>query len=592
MTHNESERAGLAGPVLRRVLLIWAIVAAIELAINAVPIAEVRFPDPDDTLRLLQVRDWLAGQSWFDVHQYRIDPPGGVAMHWTRLVDLPIGAAIISVRWLVGQPTAELIALVVVPIVTLGCAMLLIGRIAWKLFDKEVAGLACLACALAVPVIHQLRPLRIDHHGWQIVAALGAINGLMARDPRRGGWVVGGSLAAGLAISIEGLPFAAAVVAVTALRWLRNPAERRWILHTMQALAGSSIGLFLLTRALGDLAQHCDAISPAHLEILAWCAAVIAAAALIRSSSRATIVGALAVAAGGALVILATAAPQCLAGPFAGLDPLVRSFWLDGVLAGRPLWHDSVSALLQGMALPLVGLAATWQLARRASGGLRWWWIEYGLLLLCATLVGLLVARAAGAACALAAVPVGWQLREWMRASRATTRPRQRALAFGGIALALAPAAPLSLLAVASPGHAAPRQGALTEHVSNCKMDEAAPALAALPRGEILAPLDIGPRLLYLTPHTVLATGHHRAARAMHEVIAAFLGSSDEAHALVRLRRIGYVAICPDLIEPHLYIAQAPHGFAAQLVDGQVPTWLQSVVARPGASFRVWRVVG
>ena len=43
-----------------------------------------------------QVRDWMAGQSWFDVVQHRLNPPLGVDMHWSRLVDAPI-AAIMSV---------------------------------------------------------------------------------------------------------------------------------------------------------------------------------------------------------------------------------------------------------------------------------------------------------------------------------------------------------------------------------------------------------------------------------------------------------------------------------------------------------------
>ncbi|HQY44971.1 MAG TPA: hypothetical protein PK450_12425, partial [Paracoccaceae bacterium] len=44
--------------------------------------------DGDDLTRLQEVRDWLGGQSWFDTRQYRILPPEGISIHWSRYVDL------------------------------------------------------------------------------------------------------------------------------------------------------------------------------------------------------------------------------------------------------------------------------------------------------------------------------------------------------------------------------------------------------------------------------------------------------------------------------------------------------------------------
>ena len=48
----------------------------------------------DDAMRLVEVRDFLAGQGWFDLTQYRLSPPDGVPMHWSRLIDLPLAALI------------------------------------------------------------------------------------------------------------------------------------------------------------------------------------------------------------------------------------------------------------------------------------------------------------------------------------------------------------------------------------------------------------------------------------------------------------------------------------------------------------------
>ncbi len=50
--------------------------------------------DNDDVMRLVQIRDLLAGQSWFDLTQYRLGLDGGTLMHWSRLIDLPIAVLI------------------------------------------------------------------------------------------------------------------------------------------------------------------------------------------------------------------------------------------------------------------------------------------------------------------------------------------------------------------------------------------------------------------------------------------------------------------------------------------------------------------
>src|SRR5690606_33419820 len=43
--------------------------------------------DNDSVMRLVQVRDLIAGQGWLDLHQYRMGLEGGFLMHWSRLVD-------------------------------------------------------------------------------------------------------------------------------------------------------------------------------------------------------------------------------------------------------------------------------------------------------------------------------------------------------------------------------------------------------------------------------------------------------------------------------------------------------------------------
>lgn len=585
--------------LLARVLPVWLLACVLLLATNASSILAGRYPDPDDQLRLVQVRDLLAGQPWYDLTQHRIDPlNGGVPMHWSRLVDLPIAVLILMLAPLIGTAAAELSAAIAIPLVTFGLAMLVAGRIAWRRFGSEAATFACLAMALAVPLVGQMRPLRIDHHGWQVVLALIAVGAVLMRRPRLGGWLAGGALAAWLAVSLEGLPMTAAVAGVAALHWLRDGDRGVRLASLLQGLAVGSAVLFGATRGLGDLAAHCDAVSPAHLAAMAW--AALAATALAASPVRHGPWIALGLGAIGAtsLASFSLAAPHCAGATFDMLDPVVRQFWYQNVGEGLPIWRQDIPTALQCLIPPLIALWATRKLGLGAVGAERRWWTDYGLLLGGATALTIVVTRGAAVAAALAAIPLGWQLTRWLGDFREQASLLRKAAIVGSVTIALLPASPWALLSLARPavpGNAASIElansaGQAPGRASSCRIPEAAASLRALPKGNILAPLDIGPRLLLETRHTVVATGHHRGAKAMREVIDAFRGDAANARELTKRRSIDYLVFCPDLAEPGLYAYYAPNGFAAQLRRGQVPDWLEPVALPAGANLRVWKV--
>ena len=52
--------------------------------------------DTDDAMRLAQLRDWLGGQGWYDLHQWRVAP--GYESHWSRLID----AGLAGTLWFFG----------------------------------------------------------------------------------------------------------------------------------------------------------------------------------------------------------------------------------------------------------------------------------------------------------------------------------------------------------------------------------------------------------------------------------------------------------------------------------------------------------
>ncbi|WDF72617.1 hypothetical protein [Novosphingobium sp. KACC 22771] len=559
----------------KRVALAYGLVALLLLLTNAGAIAAGHFPDPDDALRLVELRDWLGGQGWFDVTQHRIDPAhGGVAMHWSRIVDVPLALVVLALRPVLGGDGAEMAAMLIVPLLTLAMVMVLAARVAWERLGAEATTLSCLTLAMSVPVVTQIRPMRIDHHGWQVAAAMLALQGLMTRHARIGGWISGAALAIGLSISLEGLPLTAVFGALGAWRWLRGGETRDWLAHFAAALAAVSLACFAATR-WGDWAQHCDAIAPVHLAMFVW-------AALVLRLWRGPALAGLAIAGAGALALYLGLAPQCRGGSFNMLDPLVQRLWYQQVAEGLPLWRQDWATALQTVVPPLFALFACAGLMRRSTGEERVWWQEYTLILGGALAVAVLVTRAGAVAGAFSAVPLAWLVGEWLVAAR-----QGRPIAALGIVAAMVPSAPITIWAMMP--HKASAPAALTaQRVSACEARRHAAVLNTLPQGTILAPLDIGPDILLGSRDSVLATGHHRGARGMHDAIAAFVAAPDAARAIIRANHIAYVALCPDLGEPQIYAREAPHGLAAQLLAGRAPSWLAPVAAD---GLQVWRVI-
>ncbi|WP_370034409.1 hypothetical protein [Qipengyuania mesophila] len=585
----ERRRSGWSAPLVLRTTFAWALVAALLLITHWAGIAARRFPDPDDALRLVELRDLIGGQGWFDLTQHRLDAPhGGVLMHWSRLVDIPLLLVVGMLTPLVGAASAEFAALVAVPLLTLYCAMLLAARLVWRMVDLEAATLAALVMALSAPLLFQFAPLRIDHHGWQVVCALAAANALATRSAARGGVMLGLALAVWLTISLEGLPLALAFCGIAALRWLRDPKESPLLVRTLQVLAFASLALFAATRGIGDLAPHCDTLSPPFLAVLCWSALGVTLLAAQRLPLSWLLGGFALTAAGGAGILL-IGAPQCTAGSFAAADPLVRQLWLSGLLEGMPFWRQQPASVLQLLVLPLFGLGAAWRLQLRSHDWLRRFWFDYLLLLLAALAMTCLVARAGAVAAALAAVPLGWQLREWLAALRGPSSLPRRSLAVTAILLAFVPTLPLLAWGDARhPEASLPPVGQASTRASACRVSTAARAIASLPRGEIAAPLDIAPALLVDTPHSLVASGHHRGSTGMRFMLDLFAADPERAHAMLIARGTRYLALCPGLAEIRLAAERMPGGLAARLQRGERPDWLEPVDT--GGPLLFWKI--
>jgi|GEM_PF-227241 len=576
----------------RAIFLVWLTLCALLLLIARSRITEQRFPGPDDTLRLVQLRDLLGGQGWFDLHQYRIDAPDGVLMHWSRIVDAPLWLAMKVLTPLLGQAQAEQVTMVAMPLLVLGLILLAVGRLSWRLFDTQTAVLACLAVAFWPPILAQVQPLRIDHHSYQIMCVAMAGWALVWRSPLRGGAFAGTMMAMGTMISLETLPMAAAFSGILALRWFADHRERWWLVSYMQALALGMVLLFALTRAT-DLASHCDVIAPAHLGFFLITALGTGAIAALPQMPRPALFLMFCVAGATGLSFVALTGAECFVPPFSDLDPVLRQQWYLSVIEGLPIWHHPLDRAIPALLQVLVALGASVALWARNQDWQRRFWLEYSLLLFAAIVAGCLTFRSMSFPAVLGAVPMGWLALQLLRHFRATDRISAKLLSALAIYLLLLPSAPVvvyeKLIKRDSP---AMQSGPVKVRDSACRLEDNAHLLDKLPPAKLFATLDIGPAALLKTHHSVVATGHHRAPRAMLAVINGFTAQPDQARQIIAVEAAQYVVFCSDLNESAKWRRTGgSDGLAAHLLTDDVPDWLERVDVGGPDELKVWRVL-
>ena len=569
------------------VFVIWAVCGAMMVR-NAIPvIAEWTFPDPDDAMRLVQVRDWLAGQSWFDVTQYRLNPPAGGPMHWSRLVDLPIAAVILIARLFLDQHGAETAALIVIPLLTLGVAMLLVHRIAYKLIGSPAALLAVLATPASLGAMKQMRIMRIDHHGWQIVLALLAMLAVLDVRPRRSGIVAGVAMALWVNISIEALPFIAAVGAWFAFQWIANPAAGERLKTYLAALAGGSLLLFGVTHLPSVWLSHPhDVLNVAHL------AGFAVAALCCRFAVRESIadlrlrLGVLAGIGFAAVAAMFAVDPHFLQGPFSSLDPLVASLWYAGVDEGMPIWKLAPGDVAAGLAQPLVGLVGALVAIRKCPNDERKGWIAFAYLLFAVTLSSVFVIREATTASTLSLPGTAFLCDLALRRARTVSLMPARVLATTAAVFIMAPA-------YAAPALVMPADPRLVNAMNTsdfCLKRRQLEKLDVLPPSNLAVPLDITPAILASTHHRAIASGYHRNDGGIHDVIVTFAGPLPAARAIIANRNIDYVVFCPGAAESIRWANHGPGGLASMLNAGRSPKWLDPVAVPGLKGLRVWRV--
>ncbi len=549
------------------------------------------FADPDDALRLVEVRDWMAGQSWFDVSQHRINPPYGGEMHWWRLLDVPIAGFIALFGLVMDHARAELVALIVWPLLLYGVFLNILSRVLRQLGGDGLCWIGLFLPISMIFLIRQFAPLRIDHHGWQVVAATALLGLSLGARSGRKGLLAGLVMAFYLSISIEALPYFLLFGGLYAWRYWRDAEAWPMMCAFLAACAAGTMISLPASRGWEALSiTHCDGLSAPYWSALAAAAAVLLIGArLIGHGSPLRRLSLLVITGAAALAAFLLVAPQCSSGPFATLDPLVRQYWYLNVLEGLPITSQSLPTVLYSIIPTLMGLFGTILAIRGCMPPRRANWRTMLVLQIGAGAVSVWVMRAMYVSHAFA-VPgcASLALAIWGRARRIRSVPL-RVLASAAAALAV-PSVPVAIVSKIDNALAADSANRAEPEINRCFRKGNLDRLNALAPTTLFAPIDLGPAILTHTSHSVIATGHHRNQAAMKMVIRTFLGSEIEARHLVTSSPADWLLMCPGTEEMAVYAKASPNGLAARLQRGDIPDWLAPLIAQQFGPFQLYKI--
>jgi len=506
--------------------------------------------DTDSAMRLVQVRDLLAGQGWFDTVQHRMNTPYGLPMHWSRLVDAPL--ALLSL-------ISERFALTAWPPLLFAGLLLLLSRLAGRQGGRPAVAVIVILTLFCPELYAIFTPGNIDHHGLQLVLMLGALVGVVEQRPR----LTAIAVALSLGVGLETLPYGLVAIGFSL-------ADRDGTKRFGLTLAGAA--LLLLAATTADpyrLTPVCDTYS-LFCAVLLACGGLGAAAItfLPRHRLAATIGLAVALAA-----IAARLNPACLAGPYGGLDARMQTLFFARINEAHPVWvffHLSPSQTIGGYVYAAFALALCFA---APAGRARTIIITFSAVALAvatfqyrATPFALVFALP-GLAAALARL---WERRGLILLAAAL-------IFTNGVAFTLAASLAEGQERIATRAAAFARQVA-------CGNEPAMEVLKSLPRGWVAGFVDQGPAILAYTPHSAIAGPYHRDAAGILDTYEIFAGKNPRA--VLGGRGINYVMTCRGAPDWDFYRAQG--GLVAELARNRIPAWL-APVGRSG-DVEVYRV--
>ena len=604
------------GTTRRLVLLafiVWVPACMALWWLRADTVLSGRMVGADDYMRMVQIHRFMDGGGWFDFHEYRLNPPAGVELHWTRLPDLPIAALISMLEPWLGRTMASAAAVTIWPASLLFAMLIAVARLSSRLVGPRDAPIALLFTVPSASLIAQFTFGRIDHHQWQLLVAtigLGLLLMLAERPSSIARAVVAAAVfAVGLWIGTEVIPWLALFSAALVLLWaFRGGAYARAGAIFGATLFALSLLTLLVSRAPGSRSTIvCDSFSIAYVAIAAgvmvfWMVLLLISRRELRPVVR--LIGASA-AALPVTVLLATGLSECFADPYRDFDPGLTALWLPSISEAKSAAGYGIGAV-KFFYLPFLAMVIAVGGYSRADTSIRTAWLILSAFLVVGTVLSLWQLRFLGYPHAFSIPYFTWfAARLWARAGEWTHSLAR----IGTVFLSLVAMGPLPgiilaqlLVNATSPDDETVAVGNTVagvdnelqaEEQPNCRLDPVVETLAGYREPRLIASyINPGAQLLYRTRHSVLAASYHRNSEgnsAMYRV----LSSRDDGFVrrLFSEREVDLVLVCPHAPEMQYY-RDDPESFAVRLSDGAAPDWLQPVVLPEDTNYRLYSMTG
>jgi hypothetical protein len=554
--------------------------------------------DTDDATRLVMVRDMFAGHGWWDQKITRLQPPVGLYMHWSRLLDGGLYLMQSLFRLFVSPRTAELWTRIVWPalwIVPAAGASLVIARhlgdVAADPNLKRTAVIASLILlCLNLTIYSQFRPGRVDHHDAQIALTLVALAGAVQRGPSIIGPLIAGLAGGvGLAIGLEALVFQALIGAAMGLRLVIWPRDRKLVQAYGLGMAFATVAAFeIQTPAWRWGVSACDALGLNLVAAVGLAGAGIALAASFTGPKARWfalgVLGLTALAAAGAYLGLDR---NCLKGPFADVDPAIKPFWLDNVseVFNFPrVWkarqNDAIATAMPPLMAAVIWLLLGLRKERRTDFA---WWLS-GAMLLAGMATGWTAIRMGSYpewfAMALIAVGAAELARRY--------QPQVGVIAVIACALLLAPVGWTGASLWARDAIWPPKKGAASP-ADYCFSAFAYRDLAKLPAGLSLSEIDLGPFVLAHTPSSSISAPYHRMSFGIMQARRVLIAPVEKAEAMARAIGVTYVLECPMHKNHADRVGLRADALQARLDADKPPDWLERI-SPPKAPVILYRV--
>ncbi len=591
------------------ILGLWAVLHAMLGQTVAAPVFDGELLGPDGYMRLVRIKELLAGAGWYESLIARSNAPYGDVLHWTR----PMDVIILTVMALVSPFTDDAQALFIAGVVTSPIiAFFACIAMAWAarpVLGRDRAILAVFIFLLQPGVLSYTMMGRADHHGLQFVAfilCMGATLRLMT-DRRSVRTAVGAGIAYGgaLWVSIELLLLVGVCQATLAVLWLwRDRAfTRNQIVVAGAFLATTVVSLIIERPITGWFEIEYDRLSIVHVALAAIATGFWVT--LYRNGHRhadATLRARMAVAgiAGVAsLGVFGILFPDFFAGPFATVDPRILPIWHDQVAELKPLAPTDMKSFgrflfFVGACLPcLVFLGFVLWHERKRPATLRWVFLTIVLgIYFALSLKHLRFAPFAEIASVWALAEIVGRLMAW--SEHALKGARQFAVKCGATFVIMLGALMSGTFVMAvTPDKTIDQKHPDCEVANIADLLNDRDGLGATPT-VIGGLLDYGPEILYRTAHSVVGAPYHRNGDGIWDSYRLLAATDDaESQAIAQRRDIGVIVICPSAAERRHYLDDdEPDRLYGRLLADNPPAWLTPVPVDRDATggFRIYTV--